>query len=84
MTEHEPRIPLVEPESAADELRPSFDRFVRERGRVPNLFRAAAHRPSIGATLAEHMRAVMGAGAVDMRLKELISIRVSHINACEY
>ena len=84
MTDEEARLPRVEPETAAEELRVSFDRFVRERGRVPNLFRVAAHRPAIGATLAEHMRAVMGAGTVDMRLKELISIRVSHINRCEY
>ena len=84
MSDDPARLPLIEPEGAADEVRPSFDRFMRERGRVPNLFRAAAHRPAIGATLAEHMRAVMGPGTVDVRLKELISIRVSHINGCEY
>ena len=84
MTDGEARLPRVEPDAAAEELRPSFDRFMRERGRVPNLFRVAAHHPAIGATLAEHMRAVMGPGSVDVRLKELISVRVSHINACEY
>ena len=84
MSRDEGRLPPVEPGSPADELRVSFDRFMRERGRVPNLFRVAAHRPSIGATLAEHMRAVMGPGTVDVRLKELIAIRVSHINNCEY
>ena len=84
MNDDQGRLPRVEPDQAADEVRPSFDRFIRERGKVPNLFRVAAHRPSIGATLADHMRAVMGPGTVDMRLKELISIRVSHINRCEY
>jgi alkylhydroperoxidase family enzyme len=84
MSDDEGRLPRVEPGDAAEELRASFDRFMRERGRVPNLFRVAAHRPAIGASLAEHMRAVMGPGTVDVRLKELISIRVSHINRCEY
>lgn len=84
MTDDQGRLPRIDPDVADDELRPSFERFMRERGRVPNLFRVAAHRPSIGATLAEHMRAVMGPGSVDVRLKELISIRVSHINRCEY
>lgn len=84
MSDDQGRLPRVDPDNPADELRPSFERFMRERGRVPNLFRVAAHRPSIGASLAEHMRAVMGPGAVDLRLKELISVRVSHINRCEY
>ncbi len=84
MIDDQGRLARIEPEDAPEEVRVSFDRFLRERGRVPNLFRVAAHRPSIGATLAEHMRAVMGQGDVDVRLKELISIRVSHINRCEY
>lgn len=65
-------------------LRESFQRFIDERGKVPNLFRVAAHRPQIARTLAEHMRAVMGAGDVPVLLKELLSVRVSQINGCEY
>jgi alkylhydroperoxidase family enzyme len=84
MTEEEARLPRIDAQDAPDEMRPAFDRFLRERGKVPNLFRVVAHRPTIGATLAEHMRAVMGPGTVDMRLKELVSVRVSHINRCEY
>ena len=84
MTDEEGRLPRVTPEAAPEEMRGVFDRFMRERGNVPNLFRVAAHRPAIGETLAAHMRAVMGPGQVDVRLKELISIRVSHINRCEY
>ena len=65
-------------------LRESFQRFVAERGKVPNLFRVAAHRPDIARTLSEHLRAVMGGGDVPTLLKELISVRVSQINNCEY
>ena len=84
MSDDAARLPLIAVEGAPDDMRETFDRFVQERGRVPNLFRVAAHRPAIGRSLAEHMRAVMGPGTVDVRLKELISIRVSHINRCEY
>ena len=80
----EARIPRVEVETADPAVRPNFDRFVRQRGKVPNLFRIAAHRPAIEATLAEHLEAVTGAGEVDRRLKELLTVRVSQLNACEY
>ena len=65
-------------------LRDSFQRFITERGKVPNLFRVAAHRPEIARTWSEHQRAVMGPGEVPVVLKELISVRVSQINDCEY
>lgn len=84
MTEKSERLPRLGPDDAAGGMREVFARFMRERGRIPNLFRVAAHRPAIGETLAAHMSAVMGPGTVDVRLKELLSIRVSHINGCEY
>ena len=94
MSEHTPRSSDREPRVArlnADDamrsdapLRESFQRFIDERGKVPNLFRVAAHRPDITRTLADHMRAVMHAGDVSPLLKELLSVRVSQINNCEY
>jgi alkylhydroperoxidase family enzyme len=84
MTEDNGRLPRLGPDEASGGMREVFARFMRERGRIPNLFRVAAHRPEIGETLAAHMSAVMGPGTVDVRLKELLSIRVSHINGCEY
>lgn len=80
----QPRLTRVEPESASEEVRPTFDAFVRERGKVPNLYRVAAHSPRITARLAALQTAVMGPGEVPVLLKELLSVRVSHINLCEY
>jgi alkylhydroperoxidase family enzyme len=83
----EPRVARLTAEEAvhADEsLRAPFQRFIDERGKVPNLFRVAAHRPQIARTLADHMRAVMGPGEVPELLKELLSVRVSQINGCRY
>ncbi len=78
------RLPRLDAEDIAAELQPTFDAFVASRGKVPNLFRVAAHRPAIAATLAAHLDAVMGPGVVPVLLKELVSVRISRINDCEY
>jgi alkylhydroperoxidase family enzyme len=80
----EARLPRIDREETDGGLRAAFDTFVEQRGKVPNLFRVAAHQPAIAETLAAHLQAVMGPGAVDPLLKELLSIRVSQINGCEY
>jgi alkylhydroperoxidase family enzyme len=80
----EPRLPRTSVEDAPDELRPTFEAFVRERGKVPNLFRVAAHAPRFTARLAALNAEVMGPGEVPVLLKELLSTRVSHINVCDY
>ena len=85
MNEHsESRLPRLATDSADETIAPVFDAFMKERGVVPNLFRVAAHRPEILRTLRAHMVAVMGPGEVPVLLKELISVRVSQINGCEY
>jgi alkylhydroperoxidase family enzyme len=61
-----------------------FEAFLRERGNVPNMFRTAAHRPEIMQTMTKHFTTVMTTGTVPRRLKEMISVRVSHLNHCEY
>jgi uncharacterized peroxidase-related enzyme len=84
MTSDSPRIPLPEPEDATPDVKPLFDAFMRERGNVPNLFRAASLRPPIVLTLFAHLRAVTGPGEVPVLLKELLTVRVSQINSCGY
>lgn len=80
----EARLPRIEPSDAPEPVRPTFDAFVAERGKVPNLYRVAAHAPVIAARLAALQGAVMGPGEVPVLLKELLSTRVSHINLCDY
>lgn len=77
-------MPRLDRNGVGQQVRDLFDAFVRERGKVPNLFRVAAHRPEIVSTLRAHMNAVMGPGTVDVLLKELVAVRVSQINNCEY
>lgn len=80
----EARLDRIAADEAPEEVRPTFDAFIRARGKVPNLYRVAAHSPKIASKLAALQQAVMGPGEVPVLLKELLSMRVSHINLCEY
>ncbi|MGH9519093.1 MAG: carboxymuconolactone decarboxylase family protein [Terriglobales bacterium] len=48
------------------------------------MFRTVAHRPELLRTMLAHFRAVMEGGTVPLKLKELLAVRVSQINACDY
>ncbi len=61
-----------------------FDFFQKQRGNVPNMFRTVAHRPEIFRTMIAHFRAVMETGTLGGKLKEILFVRVSQINHCEY
>ncbi|HEV2176326.1 MAG TPA: carboxymuconolactone decarboxylase family protein [Terriglobia bacterium] len=78
------RLSKLDPTQVSGEARAVFDHFLKERGNVPNMFRTAAHREEIMQTMTAHFRAVMSTGTVDRKLKELMAVRVSHLNACEY
>lgn len=57
---------------------------MKERGNVPNMFRTVAHRPEYLRTMIAHFRTVMNTGTVPAKLKELVTVRVSQINQCDY
>src|SRR3984893_13710081 len=61
-----------------------FDRVMRQRGNVPNMFRTLPHRPEIFQTAIAHLEAVINTGSLSPRLKELVVVRTSQINHCEY
>jgi len=61
-----------------------YDHYLKERGNVPNMFRTVAHRPEILRTMIAHFRAVMESGTVPAKLKELVIVRTSQLNQCEY
>jgi alkylhydroperoxidase family enzyme len=61
-----------------------YDKYLKERGNVPNMFRTVAHRPEIFRTMIAHFRAIMNTGTVPAKLKELVIVRTSQINHCEY
>ena len=79
-----PRITRLEPSQVDDQVREIFDAFLKERGNIPNMFRTVAHRPLLLKTMIAHFKAVMGSGTVGPKLKELLFVRVSQLNHCDY
>jgi alkylhydroperoxidase family enzyme len=79
-----PRITRLERQQVDETTRQIYDQYYRERGNVPNMFRTVAHRPEILRTMIAHFRAVMETGTVGAKLKELLIVRTSQINRCEY
>jgi alkylhydroperoxidase family enzyme len=79
-----PRLSKISPGQADPKAREAFEGFIKERGRVPNMFRTAAHRPEIMSTMTRHFQTVMTTGEVDRKLKEMVAVRVSYLNRCEY
>jgi len=67
-----------------DSIQEVFERFWNARGNVPNLFRVLALRPELFRTFNAHFDAVLGPGTLDIRLKELVAVRVSQLNGSRY
>jgi uncharacterized peroxidase-related enzyme len=61
-----------------------YDRTLRDRGNVPNMFRTLAHRPEIFETIIAHMDAVLNTGTLPKALKELVIVRTSQVNRTPY
>lgn len=61
-----------------------YDRYMQQRGNVPNMFRTVAHRPEIFQTMIAHFEAVLHTGTLPLKLKELVIVRTSQLNHCEY
>jgi len=80
----DPRVKPLSPEDVSGPVRQIFETYLKERGNIPNMFRTVAHRPQHLVTLIAHFRTVMGEGTVPTLLKELLSVRVSHLNHCHY
>ena len=78
------RITRLEKSQVDSSVGEIYELYLKERGNVPNMFRTVAHRPEILRTLIAHLRAVMNTGTVPAKLKELLIVRTSQINRCEY
>ena len=78
------RVSPVEPTQADPSLKPLFEDFIRERGAVPNMFRTLAHDPRILQTWFDMFRATLAEGSVTTRVKEMVAVRVSKLNASRY
>ena len=79
-----PRLSRLNRQEVSDATGEIYDRYMRQRGNVPNMFRTVAHRPEIFATMIAHLEAILNTGTLPTKLKELVVVRTSQLNACEY
>lgn len=81
---HGARLSVLPLEGNDAAVQAIFERFLKERGNVPNMFRTVGHLPEHLETMIAHFITVMRRGNVSARLKEMISVRVSWLNGCRY
>jgi AhpD family alkylhydroperoxidase len=79
-------VRLLTDEELSPEARAVFDdiRATRKSDFVNNFWRALAHDPALLARTWEQVKTVMGPGALDPLVKEMIYVAVSITNGCEY
>lgn len=79
-----PRISRLQRQEVRESTLAVYDRYLRDRGNVPNMFRTMAHRPEIFETIIAHMEAVLNTGTLPKALKELVIVRTSQLNRTPY
>ena len=77
-------VKLISDKEASPEAKAVYDDIRKTRGTdfINNFWRALAHDPKRMAALWEELKVLMGPGALDPLVKEMIYIAVSSANAC--
>ena len=78
------RLAKLERDQVDAEIRKIYDVYLGERGNVPNAFKTFAHIPAYLTTMIAHYREVMFNGEIPFKVKELLFLHVSQLNACRY
>jgi uncharacterized peroxidase-related enzyme len=79
-----PLVALVAKEDAPPAVREVFEAGEGVYGRVLNTWQALAQRPEIFVAYMPYLRSIVGPGALDQRLKELVEVRTVVLNHCLY
>jgi AhpD family alkylhydroperoxidase len=79
-------VPLITDKTASAEVLAVFDDIRATRGGdfINNFWRALANDPALLAATWARLKKVMGKGALDPLVKEMIYIAVSTVNGCSY
>jgi len=80
----ESRVRLLTRDQVAPEIAAVYDALLAARGVVPNMFKVLAHTPAIAPAVAGFLKLLLADGALQGWYKELVAVRVSQRNACEY
>ncbi|KAB3531635.1 hypothetical protein F8154_12640 [Alkaliphilus pronyensis] len=78
------KIKALEVNEVDDKAKRIFDEFMEQRGNIPNMFRTLAYRPQLLETAYDHFKAILFTGTVDIKLKEMLAVKVSVMNECQY
>jgi AhpD family alkylhydroperoxidase len=79
-------LPLLHDDEVGPEVAAVFDDIRATRGTdfINNFWRALANDPPLLKATWERLKVVMGPGALDPLVKEMIYVAVSTANGCEY
>jgi AhpD family alkylhydroperoxidase len=81
-----PLVPYVEEAAATGVVKEVFDdiKASRKLAKVPNFWRAIAHRPEYLKAEWFKLRGILETGTIDRKTKEMIAVAVSATNNCDY
>ena len=79
-------VPLISDDDASTEVLAVFEDIRQTRGTdfINNFWRALAHDPALLKSTWDRLKTVMGPGALDPLVKEMLYVAVSVANGCEY
>ena len=81
------RVPFIDPDApdALPEVRSFAAQFLGKRGgRLINIYRTLLHSPDLAQTWFGLINAVRWGTTLDGRLREILIIRIGHLNSCAY
>lgn len=78
------RVAYVDESTSGEVVQQAFERMRAKRGKVTNIYRALAHKPTMLATIGPFVAAVQAPDEIDAQMKERIILRVSMINDSAY
>ncbi len=81
------RIKMIDGDEAQGEVRVLFDAVTAMLGRVPNSYRVLARIPLVSKLLLPFNASMQREGAGSLltsKIKEMVIIKTSHINECNY
>ena len=81
------RIEMVDPDKISGDIEKMFEAVTAMMGRVPNSYRVLARVPMVSKLLLPFNAAMQREGAgsrLSSKLYEMVVIKTSHVNACNY
>ena len=81
------RIKMIDDDEVKGEVKVLFDAVISMLGRVPNSYRVLARVPLVSKLLLQFNASMQREGAGSLltsKIKEMVIIKTSHINGCNY